>query len=460
MTNFTTNTVIGLEIHVQLNTKTGLFCGCPIIPTEPNTATCPICLGHPGSKPVVNKKALEYGAKIALAIGCTIAPTITFSRKTYFYPDLAKNFQITQFELPLGSNGQLILEDGTVVRINRAHIEEDPGSLIREKESVLIDYNRSGIPLCEIVTAPDMNSPQQAREFMKKLLSVVQYLSIFNQDHGSIKADANVSIKTRNFQRVELKNITGFKEIERALQYEIERQKQQDVKRETRGWNAEKGVTYSLRDKESEEDYGYIVEPDLPLFEISHDWIKIIQKKIPELAEQRAARWVRTWKIDDADARIIANNLDVAVLFEHIAKKADPVLSSRWVRREVLRLLNDQRKELKETSFTTDSLSELFALLFDKKITDRVGQRLIEQLATRQFSPAQYVQEHNLGMVADEGALTKECETAIAQNPQAVEDYKKGEEKSLQFLIGQVMRATKGKASPPTIKTILVKLLK
>lgn len=452
--------IIGMEVHVQLNTKSKLFCSCPTKAVEPNTAICPTCLGHPGSKPVLNSLALEWATKLALALGCTIAPRVVFSRKTYFYPDLAKNFQITQYEEPLGSNGQILLDNKQIVRINRLHVEEDPGALVHEAGGTLIDYNRSGIPLCEIVTDPDMHSPAEAREFMKKLLSVVSYLGIFDQDQCVIKADANVSIKERNFQRVELKNITGFKEIERALQYEIQRQKQQEVKRETRGWNAEKGISYSLRDKESEEDYGYIVEPDLPVFEISHEWVKEVQLTIPELSEQRAARWVRMWKIDETDARVIAMDLDVAVLFETIVKTSEPVLSSRWVRREVLRLLNDQRKELKETAFDAESLSELFNLLSEKKITDRIGQRLIEQLAQRKFSPAKHVQEQNLGMVADEGELRKECELAIAQNPKAVEDYKKGEEKSLQFLIGQVMRATKGKASPQVIRELMLKSLK
>src|SRR3989338_5408268 len=428
--HFTENVIIGLEIHVQLNTQSKLFCSCPTQASEPNTAICPTCLGHPGSKPVLNALALEWATKLALALGCTIASRVVFSRKTYFYPDLVKNFQITQYEEPLGSNGQIILDSKQLVRIKRLHVEEDPGALVHEGSGTLIDYNRSGIPLCEIVTEPDMHSPAEAREFMKKLLSVVSYLGIFDQDKCVIKADANVSIKERNFQRVELKNITGFKEIERALQYEIQRQKQQEVRRETRGWNAEKGISYSLRDKESEEDYGYIVEPDLPVFEISHDWVKQVQKTIPELSEQRAARWVSMWKIDETDARIIAADLDVAVLFEAIAKTADPVLSSRWVRREVLRLLNDQRKELKETSFEANSLSELFNLLSEEKITDRIGQRLIEQLAERKFSPVKYVKEQNLGMVVDEEVLRKECHTAIAQNSKAVEDYKKGEEKS------------------------------
>jgi aspartyl-tRNA(Asn)/glutamyl-tRNA(Gln) amidotransferase subunit B len=455
-----TDTIIGLEIHVQLKTATKLFCSCPTESVEPNTSICPTCLGHPGSKPVLNAKALEFGTKLALSLGCTIAPTVVFSRKTYFYPDLVKNFQITQYEVPLGSNGQIVLENKKLITIQRVHIEEDPGALIHEAGSSLIDYNRSGIPLCEIVTAPDMSSPAEAREFMKKLLNVLGYLGIFDQNTCVIKADANVSIKEKGYTRVEIKNITGFKEIERALNYEVQRQKQQDVKRETRGWDADKGTTYHLRSKELEEDYGYIVEPDLPLFEISQDWIRKIQTTIPELAEQRALRWIKDWKIDQDDARIIASDLDVAVLFEKIAKKIDPVLASRWVRREVLRLLNDKKKELTETAFDVEGLTELLQLFADKKINNRVAQRLIEQLAEKKFSPAAYVKEQNLTMVADEGALEAASKDAIAKNPKAAEDYKKGEQKSLMFLVGQVMKATKGTASAQVIQELLKSLLK
>jgi len=452
--------VIGLEVHVQLKTVTKLFCGCPTIAVEPNTAICPTCLGHPGSKPVLNEKALEFGTKLALALGCKITPLVTFSRKTYFYPDLVKNFQITQYEDPLGSNGQMVLDNKKVIKIQRVHLEEDPGSIIREEGCVLVDYNRSGIPLCEIVTAPDMSSPAEAREFMKKILNIVGYLSIFDPNTCIIKADANVSIKEKGYTRVEIKNITGFKEIERALNYEIQRQQQQEVKLETRGWDADKGITFSMRSKETEEDYGYIVEPDLPVFEISQDWIRTVQESIPELGEQRAARWVKEWKLDETDANVIAGNIDVAELFEEIATTVDPVLTARWVRREVLRMLNDKKKELKETEFGAKELTELFQLLKEKKITDRIGQRIIEQLADKRFSPQAYVEEQGLERVEDEGALKKFCEEAIAENAQAVEDYKKGEAKALQFLIGKVMRKTKGTAAPNVVKELLKGLLK
>ncbi|PIN75383.1 Asp-tRNA(Asn)/Glu-tRNA(Gln) amidotransferase GatCAB subunit B [Candidatus Woesearchaeota archaeon CG10_big_fil_rev_8_21_14_0_10_37_12] len=460
MNNFTTDVVIGLEIHVQLNTTTGLFCGCPIKPAEPNTATCPICLGHPGAKPLVNEKALEYGAKVALALGCKIAPTITFSRKTYFYPDLAKNFQITQFELPLGNNGHLVLDDGTIVRIERAHLEEDPGSIIRETESVLVDYNRSGVPLCEIVTGPDMHSPEQAREFMKKLLNILGYLGVYDPNTGIVKADANVSIKEKNYTRVEVKNITGFKEIERALQYEIQRQKSQDVKLETRGWDSEKGITHFMRNKETEADYGYIVEPDLPIFEISQDWIRSIQASIPELGEQRAARWVKDWKIDETDAKIIANNLDVADLFEKVAKKSKPIIVSRWFRRDILRQLNESKLELNDTKFNENNLAETINLVDTGGATQQVGSNIIQLLTLQDISPGDYVIETGLQQISDSNELKKLCVETITEHPKAVEDYKKGEENSLQFLVGQIMRKTKGTANAQKVKELFEGLLK
>jgi len=453
------DTLIGLEVHVQLNTTTKLFCSCPTLADEPNTAICPTCLGHPGSKPVCNATALEYGAKLSLALGCSIAPTVIFSRKTYFYPDLVKNFQITQHEQPLGTHGQIVLDDGHVVRIRRVHLEEDPGALIREPGSVLIDYNRSGIPLCEIVTEPDMHNPAQAREFLKKLANILGYLGVFDENCGIIKADANVSVKVKNYTRVEIKNITGFKEIERALTYEILRQKEQGVTSETRGWAAEQGITYSMRSKESEEDYGYIVEPDLPLFEISDEWAREVQASIPELGEARAKRWASEWSVSEEDAVIIAADLSVADLFERVASHVDPILASRWFRREVLRMLNDSRKTLSETAFDEEGLVELLELLESKTITDRIGQRIIEQLAEKKISPNAYVKENNLAAVSDEGALKKICEEVIAEQPKAAQDYQKGEQKSLQFLIGQVMRKTKGKATPQVVREIMLSLL-
>jgi aspartyl-tRNA(Asn)/glutamyl-tRNA(Gln) amidotransferase subunit B len=449
--------MIGLEVHVQLNTRTKLFCGCLTKADVPNTATCPVCLGHPGSKPVLNKSVVRMAAKLALALGCTVAPSILFSRKTYFYPDLAKNYQITQYEQPLGSNGSVELDSGKMVRIRRLHIEEDPAGLVHVPGASLADYNRSGIPLVEIVTEPDLDSPEEAREFMKKLMAVMAYLDIFDTDACVVKADANVSVARTGFMRVEIKNVTGFREIERALAYEIVRQQSHEVARETRGWDAEKGLTYTLRAKESEEDYGYIIDPDLVETELGPAYIGEVLKDVPELGHQRAARWQRELGIDPTDARIIAADLDVAEVFERIAKRVDPVLAARWFRREVLRVMNDTQKPV--TAFNEDHLAELLQLVQSRRITERIGQQLIGELATKDFSPAAKVKELGLETVSDDDALLRACHEAVQEHPQAVMDFKAGEAKSFQFLIGQVMRKTRGRGDPGRINLLLKGIL-
>lgn len=445
--------MIGLEVHAQLDTKSKLFCSCPTVATEPNTAVCQTCLGHPGSKPVVNKKVLEFGVKLALALGCQLSRSISFSRKTYFYPDMSKNFQITQYEIPLGSEGHITLDSGKIVRIKRLHLEEDPAGLIHGANDVLVDYNRSGIPLCEIVTEPDLSSPEEAREFMNKLMNILLYLNIFQAD-SVIKADVNVSVKATNFARVEIKNITGFKEIERAIVYEVSRQQQETVVRETRGWEPDKGITFSMRLKETEEDYGYIIEPDLPMFTFEQAFIDVVKKQIPELPQQRAQRYVAKYKIDVTDAKIIASDLAVAQLFDIVVEKINPVLASKWFRRELLRVLNLKNKQLKETPLNAESLIELFTLLETKQITDRIGQQVMEKLVDEKFSPKAFVEQQNLGRVGDESELGRLCDTIIAENPQAVADFKSGVEKALKFLIGKAMALTKGQADPVLLKKL------
>lgn len=447
------NVMIGLEVHAQLDTKSKLFCSCPTTATEPNTAVCPTCLGHPGSKPVVNKKALEFGTKLALALGCQLSRSISFSRKTYFYPDMSKNFQITQYEIPLGSEGHITLDSGKIVRIKRLHLEEDPAALIHEQNDVLVDYNRSGIPLCEVVTEPDLSSPEEAREFMNKLMNILLYLDIF-QANGVIKADVNVSVSAKGFMRVEIKNVTGFKEIEKAIFYEVSRQQQENVIRETRGWEPNRGLTFSMRTKETEEDYGYIIEPDLPAFTFEQIFIDAVKKQIPELPQQRAQRYVQKLKIDVTDAKIISSDLAVAQLFDIVVEKINPVIVSKWFRRELLRVLNLKNKQLKETPLNAESLIELFALLETKQITDRIGQQIMERLVDEQISPKEFVAQQNLGKVGDETELRKLCDTIIAENPQAVADFKNGIEKALKFLMGKAMALTKGQADPVLLKKL------
>lgn len=460
---FTEKIIIGLEIHVELDTNTKLFCSCPTKGSdEPNTRVCPTCLGHPGSKPVVNKKAVAFGLQLAMALGCKIAPSLIFSRKSYFYPDLAKNYQITQYEEPLGEEGSLEIEGGKKVGLTRIHLEEDPASLVYEGNHSLIDYNRSGNPLVEIVTKPELYSAEEARDFMKKLLSILTYLGIFDEN-AIIKADANVSLKEGSYVRHEIKNITGFKEIERALHYEIQRQQLevQDgrvLQQETRGWNPERGLTFPMRTKEEEEEYGYIIDPDLVAIDITEEMKAKAQESLPELAGEKIKKFIDEG-IDEGDAKVISQDRLMAELYERVSKKIDKVLAAHWIRRELGRVLNYQKKTLADADFDEEQFIVLLSLVQDKKITDRVGQKLMDKLGEGSFDVALHVKNEGLGVVSDSGLIESICKKAIEANPKAVEDYKKGEQKSFQFLVGQVMKETKGQANPKEINEMLKKII-
>ncbi len=475
MKKFTSDTIIGLEIHCQLDTKTKLFCGCPTKPKEnkedlPNSRCCPTCLGHPGSKPVLNKKAVDFALKLCLALGCESSPELIFSRKSYFYPDMAKNYQISQYEIPLGKNGRLKLRDGKRIEVTRVHMEEDPASLVhpvglKESQYVLVDYNRSGNPLVEIVTEPDLSSPDEARDFMKQLISVLNYLEIFDINEGIIKADANVSIKESDYTRIEIKNITGFKEIERALLYEVNRQKNEiknnkKIVQETRAWDSEKGITFSLRKKETEEDYGYIIDTDLTVVEITDKWLNTIKKEMPELAQDKVRKFVEKHKIKKEDAEVIAAEKELAEMFEKVAEEIDPLLAAKWLRRELVRVLNYNKKELHEVEIDEKHIINLLKLVENKKITDSVASKILEKLIEKPFDVREHVKKEKLEAVSDLEELEKYCKEAIEENPQAVEDYKKGEKKALNFIVGKVMSKTRGKATPKEVNEIILRLIK
>ncbi|MFO7711504.1 MAG: Asp-tRNA(Asn)/Glu-tRNA(Gln) amidotransferase subunit GatB [Candidatus Woesearchaeota archaeon] len=455
--------VIGLEIHVELATETKLFCSCARTGSEePNTRTCPVCLGHPGSKPVLNRKVLDYALRLCLALDCTISPELIFSRKSYFYPDMAKNYQITQYEDPLGRDGKLQVA-GKDISITRVHIEEDPASLVHGNGHVLVDYNRSGDPLCEIVTGPDLTSPEEAREFMRRLIEVIRYLDIFDIDSCLIKADVNVSIKESGYKRAEIKNITGFKEIERALYYEVSRQKKavaenEELVVETRGWDPE-GFTYSMRKKESEEDYGYILDPDLTITDITEDKIEEVKASMPELAQSKVTRYVKDLGIDKEDAQVIASDRLLAEIFESVSKDVDPVLSARWIRRELLRVLNYNKLDIRDIKIDANHISELLQLIEKKKITENTGKEIIQELIITPFDIHQYIKDHGLEAVSDQSELQAFCKEAIDENPQAVAEFREGKEKALNFLVGQVMKKTKGKASPAEVNKLIKELI-
>ncbi len=470
MKKFTSDIVIGLEIHAELDCKTKLFCGCPTKGSEePNTRTCVTCLGMPGSKPVLNKKAVEFALKLCLALNCEISPELIFSRKSYFYPDMAKNYQISQYEIPLGKKGRLSLSGGKETGITRVHMEEDPASLVhpagmKESAYVLVDYNRSGNPLVEIVTEPDLESPDEARDFMKQLITVLDYLEIFDVNEGIIKADANVSIKESNYTRVEIKNITGFKEIESALLYEVNRQKEEikhgkKIHQETRAWDSEKGITFSLRKKEAEEEYGYIIDTDLVIIDITQKWLNEIKKHMPELAQDKVRKFVEKHKIRKEDAEVIAAEKELAEMFEKVAEEINPILAAKWLRRELLRVLNYNKKELHDVEIDEKHMIDLLRLVESKKITDNVASKILEKLIEKPFDVNEYVRKEKLEALSDVSELEKYCMEAIADNPKAVEDYKKGEAKALNFIVGRVMQKTKGKATPKEVNEIILRLI-
>jgi len=455
---------IGLECHVPLNrVNTKLFCGCSLSSedSEPNTHTCVTCLGHPGSKPVLNKEAVNHALKLALSLNFKINNEIFFSRKNYFYPDMNKNFQITQYEIPLGIDGALQLENKKI-RLRRIHLEEDPGSLIHpegmQKSSyVLVDYNRAGMPLCEIVTEADIESPEEAREFLKKLISIIGYLGIYDQNRNPIKVDANISIKEKGYTKVEIKNISGFKEVETALNYEVERQKNsKKVEQETRAWDSNKGVTFSLRLKEEDIDYGYIFESDLVKTEFTKDFITKIKKDIPELAHEKINRYIKEFNIDKKDAEVLSQEYRLAVLFEKVAEEINPILAARWLRRELLRVLNYNKKNLDELEIDEKHLIDLLSLIEKKQITETNAQKILEKLIQKPFDVKEYVKKEGLRVIAKEDELGIICDKVIKENQKAIEDYKKGEEKALNFVVGQVMRLTKGQAKPDVVRKIIL----
>lgn len=465
----TKDIIIGLECHVELNTKTKLFCSCPVSGSEePNTRVCETCLGMPGSKPVLNKTAVEFALKVCIATKCKISNELVFSRKSYFYPDMSKNYQISQYEMPLGTDGKIDLSDGKKINISRIHLEEDPASLIHpsgmEKSSYcLIDYNRSGNPLLEIVTKPELESPEQARDFMKRLITILTYLEIFNENVNIIKADANISIKESGFVKTEIKNITGFKEIKEALEYEILRQKKEvkerNFKMETRAWNSDTKITIPLREKEEQEDYGYIIDTDLVKTEISSSCIQQIKKQMPELAHEKLKKFIQKFKINREDAFVLSQEKELANLFENVAEKINPDLAAKWLRRELLRVLNYNNKTISQVIIDEKSLIDLLSLIQQKKITDNVGSKILEKLIIGPFDVNEYIRRESLEAVSDKTELEKYCNETIKENPKAVEDYKNGELKSLNFIIGKVMQKTKGKATPKGVKEIILKLM-
>ncbi len=461
---------IGLEVHVHLLSKSKLFCSSPADyeDKEPNENVCPICLGLPGSKPALNKKVVESATMVARALNCQVSPTMFFSRKSYFYPDMPKNFQITQYEIPIATNGELGV-GGKKIRIRRIQIEEDPGKLVHVGGSitsakyVLVDYNRAGIPLVEIVTEPDFEDVRQVREFLSKLQSILEHLEVYDPSkEASLRVDANVSID--GGIRVEIKNITGFASVEKAISYEIVRQENlvrmgMQVAMETRHFDENTKMTVSLRKKETEEDYGYIFEPDLPEFNISGKQVASIEKQMPELPDARVKRFVKSYKIPENQAQIIVyTDKALADFFEECVKLfKKPNFVSRWVVTDLLKVLNWNSLTIKKSKVTPRIFTEFLKSMDDGDITERLGKELIKDLVPTGKSVKELIIEKGLPKGIDLEAAVKDV---IKENKKAVDDYKAGNEKSVQFLIGQVLKKTKASGDPNKIMELIKKLIK
>lgn len=471
-------TVIGLEVHVELATKTKIFCGCSTaFGGAPNSHTCPVCTGLPGSLPVLNKQVVEYAMAVGLATNCQINQYCKFDRKNYFYPDNPQNYQISQLYLPICHDGfvEIETEDGGIKRvgIHEIHMEEDAGKLIHDEweDCSLVDYNRSGVPLIEIVSEPDMRSAQEVIAYLEKLRMIIQYLgaSDCKLQEGSMRADVNLSVREAGAEtfgtRTEMKNLNSFKAIARAIESEKERQIDlledgKTVVQETRRWDDSAGESYPMRSKEDAQDYRYFPDPDLVPVVISDAWIQEIRARQPELRTEKLKRYQQEFGIPGYDAQIITSSKRLADLFEATAAICrKPKKVSNWLMVETLRLLKERGMEPEDIRFAPENLAKLIELADAGTINSTVAKEVFEKIFDENIDPDAYVEEKGLKTVHDEGALRSTIVEVIAANPQSVEDYHNGKEKAVGFLVGQTMKAMKGKANPAMVNQILKELL-
>ncbi len=470
-------TVIGLEVHVELATKTKIFCGCSTaFGGAPNTHTCPVCTGMPGSLPVLNKQVVEYAMAVGLATNCQIHQFCKFDRKNYFYPDNPQNYQISQLYLPICHDGGIEIETSAgkkVIGIHEIHMEEDAGKLIHDEweDCTLVDYNRSGVPLIEIVSEPDMRSAEEVIAYLDKLRLIVQYLgaSDCKLQEGSMRADINLSVRETGAKefgtRTEMKNLNSFKAIGRAIEGERARQIElleegKKVIQETRRWDDNKEYSYPMRSKEDAHDYRYFPDPDLVPVIISDEWLQKVRDRQPELRTEKLERYKKEFDIPAYDADILTGSKRLADLFEETtALCGKPKKVSNWLMGETLRLLKEEGKEPEDLSFTPQHLASLIELLDAGTINQTVAKEVFEKIYYEDVDPQVYVEEHGLKMVNDDNLLRTVVEGVIAANPQSVADYKGGKEKALGFLVGQTMKQMKGKANPGAVNKMLKELL-
>ncbi len=469
--------VIGLEIHAQLATQSKIFCSCSTqFGKPPNESTCPVCLGLPGALPVLNRRVVEFAIRLGLATHCTIRLDSQFARKNYFYPDLPKAYQISQFDRPICENGWLDIEvEGQTrrIRITRIHMEEDAGKLVHEEDgdSSFVDLNRAGVPLLEIVSEPDLRTPEEAKAYMEKMHSIVTYLGISEGDmeKGHFRCDANVSLRPIGQEkfgtRTETKNLNSFRFVQQAITYEIARQTEEllDGKRivqETRLWDSVKKNTYSMRSKEEAHDYRYFPDPDLPVVRISSDFVEQIRNQLPELPDAKKQRFMESFGLSTYDAEVLVADKQVAEYFEEVvAAKADPKLVCNWISGELMRLMNENKVDIRNVGIPAKSLASLIQFLQEGSISGKIAKTVFEEMVQSGKDPATIIEVRGLKQVSDEGALRGLLETLLSNNPKQVEQFRAGKTQIKGFFVGQVMKETKGQANPQIVNQLLEELL-
>jgi aspartyl-tRNA(Asn)/glutamyl-tRNA(Gln) amidotransferase subunit B len=470
--------VIGLEVHLHLKTKTKAFCGCSTeFGNAPNTQVCPVCLGFPGSLPVFNKTALDYAIKVALALHCQVQEYTKFDRKNYFYPDLPKNYQISQYDLPLSKNGfvDISLEDKTKrIGIIRVHMEEDAGKLIHEEDLSLVDFNRCGIPLLEIVSCPDINFAQEAYEYLVTLKSIIEYLEVSDCDmeKGSLRCDANISLRKKGSKelgtKAELKNMNSFKAVKEALNFEIERQSEllnegKEIIQETRLWDEKESQTVSMRTKEGAQDYRYFPDPDLAPFIISQAEISEIQKTIPELPQVKMQRFIKNYGLSEYDAKILVSSKKFADYAEACLKNfayEDKKPVANWLIGPLAGIASDMNCDIHAVDIPVQNFIEVIELVEKKQVISSLrGKDVLAEMIATGKTAKEIIQEKNLAQISDEKSLEEDVEEVIKENSKTADDFKKGKANALMFLVGQVMKKTKGKANPKVVQEILKRRL-
>ncbi|KPV58297.1 glutamyl-tRNA amidotransferase [Paenibacillus sp. A3] len=470
-------TVIGLEVHVELHTNSKIFCGCSTaFGAPPNTHTCPICLGHPGVLPVLNKQAVEYAMKASMALNCQIATESKFDRKNYFYPDSPKAYQISQYDKPVGEHGWIEIEvNGETKRIGitRVHLEEDAGKLthVDGGHASLVDFNRVGTPLIEIVSEPDLRSPEEARAYLEKLKAIMQYCDVSDvkMEEGSLRCDANISLRPYGQKefgtKAELKNMNSFRGVQRGLEYEEWRQADVldsggKVVQETRRWDEAQGKTLTMRSKEQAHDYRYFPDPDLVALHIDDAWKARVRESIPELPDARKKRYVSEYGLPSYDAEVITSSIKLADFFEeslNFTKDAKAV--SNWIMGDLLGYLNANNLELQDVKVTGKGLGEMIGLMEKGTISSKIAKTVFKTMLETGKAPQTIVEEQGLVQISDEGAILAVVEQIVAGNPQSVADFKAGKEKAVGFLVGQVMKETKGKANPGLVNKLIIEVL-